>query len=165
MPQPKYQSWRCSAYRRAMASGAASTRSDSQPASGVSWELVRVQGGHAGQAGSSRVQDTRQIVKARSATPSLSPLASFQSRRFSTCCRCLASGPASSRGASQPATDTSTTSREIAERNQLGAPSIKDSITITKTRGLLGTIATASNSAEPSSTTGLATTRAYFGKP
>ena len=64
-----------------------------------------------GQAGSSRVQDTRQIVAARSANPSLSPLARFQSRRFSPCRRCLASGAASSRGAAQPATDTSTTSR------------------------------------------------------
>ena len=108
MPQPKYQLWRCSAYRRAMASGAASSRSDSEPAARASWELVRVQ---EGQAGSSRVQDARQIVAARSANPSLSPLARFQSRRFSPCRRCLASGVASSRGAAQPATDTSTTSK------------------------------------------------------
>ena len=94
MPQPKYQLRRCSAYRRAMASGAASSRSDSEPASGASWELVRVWEGQAG-----------------SANPFLSPLARFQSRRFSSCRRCLASGTASSRGAAQPATDTSTTSK------------------------------------------------------
>ena len=87
MPQPKYQLRRCSGYRRPMASGAAASRSDSEPASGASRELVRVREGQAG-----------------SANRFLPPRAHFQWRRFSLCRRCLASGTASSRGAAQSAT-------------------------------------------------------------
>ena len=94
MPQPKYQLRRCSGYRRPMASGAAASRSDSEPASGASRELVRVWEGQAG-----------------SANRFLPSRAHFQWRRFSACRRCLASGIASSRGAAQSATHTSTTSR------------------------------------------------------
>ena len=39
MPQPKYPLRRCSGYRRPMASGAAASRSDSEPASAASREL------------------------------------------------------------------------------------------------------------------------------
>ena len=39
MPQPKYQLRRCSGYRRPMSSGAAASRSDSEPASAASREL------------------------------------------------------------------------------------------------------------------------------
>ena len=77
-----------------MASGAAASRSDSEPASAASRELVRVWEGQAG-----------------SANRFLPPRAHFQWRRFSPCRRCLASGTASSRGAAQSATHTSTTSR------------------------------------------------------
>ena len=87
MPQPKYQLRRCSGYRRPMASGAAASRSDSEPASGASRELVRVWEGQAG-----------------SANRFLPSRAHFQWRRFSLCRRCLASGTASSRGAAQSAT-------------------------------------------------------------